>query len=111
MCCPNPRDLGLEFVMTVTCLCWSLGWFFFGHLISMAMFSCRDGWSQCAFFEPFGIVFGFCAMIIYFFCLRQVANALYGRKLPIGEELTKEMKGSLGNFLEAGGVKINKKRK
>jgi hypothetical protein len=110
MCCPHPRELGVEAVMAVTHACWVLGWFCFGHLISMAVFSCKEGWSHCTFVEPFGIVLGLFGSTLFFFILRHVANFLYKRELPNGEELTKDMQRSLSSILSSQGVDVKSKK-
>ena len=110
MCCPHPRELGLEAVMAITHTCWVMGWFSFGHLISMAVFNCKDGWSNCNFVEPFGVGFGLIASILYFFILRHVANFMYKRQLPGGEELTSDMKKSLGQILSGQGIDVRSKK-
>lgn len=111
MCCPNPRDLGLEAFLSLIHGCWVLGWFCFGHLISMPAFGCKAGWSNCNFVEPFGVGFAFIGSTLYFFILKHVANFLYKKELPGGEELTKEMKGSLENMLSSSGVRVKPNKK
>lgn len=110
MCCPRPTELGLEAVMAIAHCCWVLGWFCFGHLLSMAVFNCKAGWSNCNFVEPFGVGFAFVASVLYFFILRHVANFLYKRELPGGDELTSEMKKSLGQVLSRTGIDVKGKK-
>jgi hypothetical protein len=110
MCCPRPSELGLEAVMAVAHAFWVLAWFCLGHLISMAVFECKAGWSGCNFVEPFGIILSLFGSTLYFFILRHVANFLYKRELPGGEELTKEMKNSLGGLLNSQGINTRTKK-
>ena len=76
----------------------------------MSVFTCRDGWSNCAFVEPFGVILGLFGSILYFFILKHVANFLYKRQLPNGEELTKDMKKSLGEILGNNGIDVRGKK-
>jgi hypothetical protein len=110
MCCPHPRELGLEAVMAITHACWVIGWFCAGHLISMPVFNCRAGWSNCNFVEPFGVGLALVGSILYFFILRHVANFLYKRELPGGEELTYDMKKSLASILSGQGIDVRHKK-
>jgi hypothetical protein len=61
--------------------------------------------------EPIGVIFGLIASLLYFYILKHVANFMYKRELPGGEELTKDLKKSLGQILSNQGIQTNKKGK
>ena len=99
MCCPRPSELFVETLLTITHASWVLGWFCFGHLISMPIFNCREGWNGCNFVEPFGIGFALISSILYFFILKHVANFVYKKELPGGERLTADLASSVQNMV------------